>query len=194
MVTRRFLGGVVFDLDFVPSPQIDPAVCIGSTVKLDVYFEILELRVMDNFRTMPWADQGPIYHNPCLRRIRSVEMPPGQILAIEQLHWFAPLRGAGSFQGRRSSPRPGPRTSIGAGRCTRQGPTSQVALENHVVFPLLLLFRRYKGKNARRYLNFGKRTSISPSARELRRQVSTFLAQLQPGGIFMVGRFEGQIP
>src|SRR5580704_17665398 len=45
-----------------------------------------------------------------------------------------------------------------------------------------------------REFNARKRTGVSPAAHHLGFELSIFLTQLQPGGIFVVGRFQRQIP
>ena len=52
MVTRWFLDGVGFDLDFVSAAQIDATVGISGAVEFDMQFKIFEFGIVDQFRTV----------------------------------------------------------------------------------------------------------------------------------------------
>src|SRR5258706_4617652 len=118
-------------------------------------------------------------------------MPSSQILAIEQLHGFAPLRRASSFQRGRPLANPCPRSSIGSGGSAGQNVPTQPTLEDHVIFPFLIRLGRDKRKNAVREFSLRKRPGVSPTAHQSRLQLSILLLQLQPGGVFTIRRLEG---
>src|SRR6266700_2173886 len=121
MVTWRLLNRIVFDLHFITSPQINTTVCVGAAVELDVQLEILELLLVNDFRTVSRADQRPVLHFPSRCRIRVAHLPPGQIFSIEQRDRLSPLRLAFSLEKRRPYGGPCPARSIGSGERSGEG-------------------------------------------------------------------------
>ena len=115
MVTGRLLNRIIFNLHFVTAPQINATIGLGAAVELEVLFEILELLLVDNLRTVSWADQRPVFHFPTRRRIRVAHLPPSQIFSIEQRNRLSPLRLAFSLEKRRPYGRPYPARSVGPG-------------------------------------------------------------------------------
>src|SRR5437660_6245315 len=108
MVTGRLLNRIIFNLHFVTAPQINATIGLGAAVELDVQLEILELLLVDDLRTVSWADQRPVFHLPTRRRIRVAHLPPGRFFSLEQRNRFSPLSLAFSWQTSRPSGGPGP--------------------------------------------------------------------------------------
>src|SRR5262249_3957917 len=91
VVTRWFLDGVGFNLNFVPAAQIDTAVGIRGAVEFNMQFEVFELGVVDQLRAVPGTYQVAALDRP-LGCTGSFHPPSRQIFPIEQLSWLTPLR------------------------------------------------------------------------------------------------------
>src|SRR5882762_298987 len=179
MVTRWFLDGVGFDLDFVSAAQIDATVGISGAVEFDMQFKIFEFGIVDQFRTVSRTYQVTAY-----------DLPHGSICSVHppSTHIFY-------VQRRRSLADPFPGGSVWSSRSARQsGLPDKSSFENHILGSVFLLFRRHEREAAIRQPNFGKRSCVSPTAHHLGFQLSTLLAKFQPRGIFPIGCLQPQIP
>src|ERR1700692_972566 len=91
---------------------------------------------------MAGTHERSIFDLPSSRCIRIARPPPAQVFAIEQRRRFSPLRFGLPLQIRRPLACPLPRSPILPCSRPNQDGARQLAFEKHVVFSLLIFFRR----------------------------------------------------
>src|ERR1700726_2281020 len=115
MVTRWFLDGVGFDLNFVSAAQVDATVGISGAVEFDMQFKIFEFGIVDQFRTVSRTYQVTAIDLPH-GSICSVHPPSTHIFSVEQLNRLPPLRPSFYFQLPPSHSHPFPGGSVWSSR------------------------------------------------------------------------------
>src|SRR6202011_2732250 len=140
MVTRWFLDGVGFDLNFVSPAQIDATVGISGAIEFNMQFKIPEFGIVDQLRTVSRTYQCTVHDLPH-GSICSARPPSTHIYYVEQLNRLPPLRRAFYFQRRRSQADPLPGGSVWSSRSPRQGGLpNESSFENHIFGSVFLLF------------------------------------------------------
>src|SRR5260370_34964619 len=139
---RSFWHGIVFDLNFVSTPQVDTTVRFRSAIEFDMQLEVFELRIGDEVRTMSGTQERSVFDLPGSRCIRIARPPPAQVLAIDQRRRVPPLRFGLPLQIRRPLACPLPRSPILPARRPAQFLPRQCAHKYHVVFPVFFVLGR----------------------------------------------------
>ena len=104
VVAGGFLNGVGFYLHLIAAPQIHATVGLGTAVKFQMQFEILELGGGDNFSAVSVVDQFTVFDLPVARVARITKPPATEILAVKQRDRLAPDRCTGPLQAGRFLP------------------------------------------------------------------------------------------